>query len=109
MLKSGPIKTILEDRILVKPDEPLGKTPGGILLPDTAKAQPRSGVVVAAGPGKRCDTTPGVRHPMTVRVGDNVLFTSYSGADVEVDGYEQPLRVMTEAEILWVFERSNKL
>lgn len=105
MLKSGKVKTILEDRVLILPDEPVGKTPGGILLPDTAKAQPRSGVVVAVGPGKRCENSAGVRHPMTIKVGDNVLYTSYSGADVEVDGYKDPLRVMTEAEVLWTFDR----
>lgn len=107
MLKSGPIKVILEDRVLVLPDEPATRTAGGLFLPDTAKAKPKSGVVVACGPGKRSEATPGVRHPMTVRVGDAVLYTDWSGSEVEVDGYDKPLRVMTEAEVLWTFERAK--
>jgi len=62
----------LHDRILVKRIEAEEKTPGGIIIPDTAKEKPIEGEVLAVGPGARDET--GAVRPLDVRVGDRVLF-----------------------------------
>lgn len=98
-------KKLLSDRVLVLPDEPENVTKGGIYLPDTAKERPRRGVVVAIGPGKRCDQFPHERHAMSVQVGDVVLFTKYSGADVEINGTLH--RIMEENEVIGVLESNE--
>lgn len=86
----------LDDRIVVEPLEAEEKTPGGILLPDTAKQKPQQGKVIAVGPGRQTDD--GKRLPLNVAVGDIVLFGKYSGSDVEVDGKE--LKILRESDIL---------
>jgi chaperonin GroES len=62
------------------------KTAGGIFLPDTAKKKPQEGRVVAVGPGRVLQD--GTRAPMSVKVGDRVIFSKYGGNEVEVDGKE---------------------
>jgi chaperonin GroES len=74
----------LEDRVLVLADEAESETRGGILIPDTAKGKPCWGTVVKAGPGKM--TEHGILLPMTVKVGDRVLFGKFAGVEVDVDG-----------------------
>lgn len=96
-------KMLLNDRVLVVPDEESNVTAGGIMLPDTAKAKAVYGKVIAIGPGKQREFS-GDRHPMTVKVGDRVMFTIYSGSDIDVEGYDKPLRIMTEAEIVMTVE-----
>ncbi len=86
----------LDDRVVVEPLDADEKTPGGILLPDTAKQKPQQGKVVAVGPGKLNDS--GTRLAMAVKVGDTVLFGKYSGSDVEVNGKEY--KILRESEIL---------
>ncbi|GIW79167.1 MAG: 10 kDa chaperonin 1 [Gemmatales bacterium] len=86
----------LDDRIVVEPLEAEEKTPGGILLPDTAKQKPQRGKVLAVGPGKLLDN--GQRATIAVAVGDEVLFGRYAGTDVEVDGKE--IKIMRESEVL---------
>src|SRR5260370_31955027 len=76
----------LGDKILVKRVEAETKTKSGIVLPDTAKEKPKRGKVIAIGDGKRLDT--GERAPFSVRKGDEVLFTSYSGTEIKLDGEE---------------------
>jgi len=90
----------LNDKILVKRLEAEDKTTGGILLPDSAKEKPRQGKILSLGEGKRLDS--GKRAPFQVKVGDRVLFTSYSGTEVVVDGEER--LIMTEDDILAVVE-----
>ena len=90
----------LNDKIVVKRLEAEDRTAGGIFLPDTAKEKPRQGKVVALGDGKLLDT--GKRAAFQVREGDRVLFTSYAGNEVTVDGQE--LLIMTEEDILAVVE-----
>ncbi len=90
----------LNDKIVVKRLEAEDKTAGGILLPDTAKEKPRQGKVVALGEGKLLDN--GKRADFQVREGDRVLFTSYAGNEVTVDGQE--LLIMTEEDILAVVD-----
>jgi chaperonin GroES len=90
----------LNDKIVVKRLEAEEKTAGGIVLPDTAKERPRQGKVLSLGDGKRLDN--GRRASFQVKEGDRVLFTSYAGNEVTIDGEE--LLIMTEDDILAVVE-----
>ena len=90
----------LNDKILVKRLEAEEKTAGGILLPDTAREKPKQGEVLSLGEGKRLDS--GKRAPFQIKVGDRVLFTSYAGNEVTIDGEEY--LIMTEDDILAVVE-----
>ena len=86
----------LNDRVLVKRLESEERTAGGLYIPDTAKEKPSKGEVVAVGPGKHADD--GKLVPMTVKVGDLVLFNKYAGTEVKLDGVEH--LVMREDDIL---------
>ncbi len=88
----------LNDKIVVERLEADDKTAGGIILPDTAKEKPKQGKVLAVGEGKALDN--GQRAAIQVKVGDRVLFTSYAGNEVNVDGKEY--LVMTEDDVLAV-------
>ena len=83
--------TPLHDRVIVKPAKAEEKTSGGIIIPDTAKEKPQRGTVVAAGPGKKDD-------PVTVKIGDTVLYGKYSGTEIQIDGDD--LLIMRESDIL---------
>ena len=71
----------LSDRVLIKPAEMEQKTASGIIIPDTAKEKPMRGEVIAVGPGK-------IDEPMTVQVGDQVLYGKYSGTEIAIDGID---------------------
>ena len=86
----------LDDRVVIEPLEAEEKTAGGIVLPDTAREKPQRGRVKAVGPGKLLET--GQRAPMSIDVGDEVLFGKYSGTEVEVNGSE--LKIMRESDVL---------
>jgi chaperonin GroES len=88
------------DRLVVKREESEGKTAGGIVLPDSAKDKPTRGSVVAVGDGRLLED--GSRGPLQVKVGDRVLFTSYSGENIEIGDEEYVL--MSESEVLAVLE-----
>lgn len=90
----------LNDKIVIKRLEAEEKTAGGIVLPDTAREKPRQGKVLSLGDGKRLDN--GQRAPFQVKEGDRVLFSSYAGNEVTIDGEE--LLIMTEDDILAVVE-----
>jgi chaperonin GroES len=90
----------LNDKIVVKRVEAEEKTAGGIVLPDTAKEKPRQGKVLSVGEGKLLEN--GKRAPFQVKEGDRVLFSSYAGNEVNIDG--QDLLVMSEDDILAVIE-----
>lgn len=90
----------LNDKIVVKRLEAEAKTAGGIVLPDSAKEKPRQGKVLSLGDGKRLEN--GKRASFQVKEGDRVLFTSYAGNEVTIDGEE--LLIMTEEDILAVVE-----
>ena len=81
----------LADRVLVEPAEAEEKTASGIIIPDTAKEKPQKGSVVAVGNGKKDE-------PLTVKVGDSVLYGKYSGTEINVDGIEYLM--MRESDIL---------
>lgn len=86
----------LGDRVLVKRIEAEEKTAGGIVLPDTAKEKPKEGEIVAVGEGKMLDS--GKRADVQVKKGDRVLFSSYAGTEVKIDGEEY--LIMREDDIL---------
>ena len=90
----------LHDRVLVKRVEAEEKTPGGIIIPDTAKEKPVEGEVLAVGPGARDET--GVVRPLDVKVGDRVLFAKWAGTEVILDGEDR--MIMKESDILGVIE-----
>jgi chaperonin GroES len=90
----------LNDKIVVKRLEAEEKTAGGIVLPDSAREKPRQGKVLSLGDGKRLEN--GKRASFQVKEGDRVLFTSYAGNEVTIDGEE--LLIMTEDDILAVVE-----
>ncbi len=80
----------LADRVLVVPSPAEEKTASGIIIPDTAQEKPQRGKVVAAGPGKKDE-------PMTVKVGDHVLYGKYGGTEITIDGVEY--MIMRESDI----------
>jgi len=90
----------LNDKIVVERLEAEDKTAGGIILPDTAKEKPKQGKVLAVGEGKPLEN--GKRAAPYVKVGDRVLFTSYAGNEVSVDGTEY--LIMTEDDVLAVVD-----
>ncbi|HKI32181.1 MAG TPA: co-chaperone GroES [Gemmataceae bacterium] len=90
----------LNEKIVVKRLEAEEKTAGGIVLPDTAKEKPKQGKVLSLGEGKLLEN--GKRALFQVREGDRVLFTSYAGNEVTIDGDEY--LIMTEDDILAVVE-----
>jgi chaperonin GroES len=90
----------LHDRVVVRRIEEDERTPGGIIIPDTAKEKPQQGEVVAAGPGARDEK--GMVQPLDVKAGDRVLFGKWSGSEVKIDGEE--LLIMKESDILGVLE-----
>ena len=90
----------LGEKVLVKRLEAEEKTRGGIVLPDSAKEKPKQGKVVAVGHGKLLDS--GERAKFQVKADDTVIFASYSGTEVTVDGEEYLL--MSEDDILAVVQ-----
>jgi chaperonin GroES len=68
-----------EDRVLVQPAPAEEKTSSGIIIPDTAKEKPQKGKVIAIGDGLE-------DKPVTVKVGDNILYGKYSGTEITIDG-----------------------
>ena len=81
----------LADRVLVQPLEAETKTASGIIIPDSAKEKPQKGNVVAVGPGTK-------ENPVTVKVGDSVLYGKYSGTELKLEGYDY--LIMRESDIL---------
>lgn len=90
----------LGEKVIVKRLEAESKTSGGIVLPDSAKEKPKRGTILAVGDGKLLDT--GNRKSLQVKKGDKVLFTSYAGTEVKVDGEE--VIIMDESDILAVLD-----
>jgi chaperonin GroES len=91
----------LHDRILVKRLEEVGKTKGGIIIPDSAKEKPIMGVVVATGKGKIKDD--GTILALDVKKGDKILFGKYSGTEVKVE--DEEYLILREDDILGVIEK----
>lgn len=99
--KSSSAIRPLGDKILVKRDEAQTKTETGIYLPETGKDRPKTGTVEAVGTGA-LNTETGARIPLTVKKGDRVIFTSYAGTEVKLDGQE--LLIMGEDDVLAIID-----
>jgi chaperonin GroES len=84
------------DKVLIKRLDPEEKTAGGIVLPDSAKEKPREGKVIELGEGKLLKN--GERAKSQLKKGNRVLFTSYAGTEVTVEGEEY--LIMNEEDIL---------
>lgn len=91
----------LGDKVVVKRLEAETTTKGGIVLPDTAKEKPKRGKIVAVGPGKTLDS--GEVAKPTVKKGDDVIFSSFAGTEITVDGKE--LLIMSTDDILAVLKK----
>ena len=91
----------LGDKIIVKRAEAAGKTESGIFLPESAKDKPKEGKIVAIGNGILNRET-GEYMPFSVKKGDRVIFPSYAGTEVKLDG--EDLLIMTEEDILGIIE-----
>lgn len=83
----------LADRVVVKPAKAEATTKGGIIIPDSAKEKPQRGTVVAVGGGKKDE-------PMTVKVGDSILYGKYSGTELTIEG--EDYLIMRESDIFAV-------
>ncbi|MDO7703649.1 MAG: co-chaperone GroES [Flavobacteriales bacterium] len=81
----------LADRVLIEPAAAETKTSSGLYIPDTAKEKPQKGIVVAAGPGTK-------ENPVTLKVGDTVLYGKYAGTELQHDGKD--FLIMKESDIL---------
>lgn len=90
--------TPLHDRVIVRPAAPEEVSKGGIIIPDTAKEKPMQGEVIAVGTGKVADN--GTVAPMTVKVGDKVLYGKYSGTEISIEG--EDVLIMRENDIFAV-------
>jgi len=93
----------LHDRVVVRRIDEEERTPGGVIIPDTAKEKPMQGEVVAVGPGGRDEA--GKRIEPDVSAGDTVLFGKWSGAEVKIDGEE--LLIMKESDIMGIIVKSG--
>ena len=91
----------LSDKVLVERLEAETKTAGGIVLPESAKEKPQRGKVINLGDGKLLDD--GTRSKMQVKKGDEVLFTSYAGSEVKLNGKEY--LIMDESDIMAIVEK----
>ena len=92
--------TPLKDRVLVKRIDQEERSPGGIIIPDTAKEKPMEGMVVAVGNGAKSEK--GDITPLQVKVGDKVLFGKWSGNEIKLEGKDYV--VMKESDIMGIFE-----
>src|SRR5579863_6491805 len=95
----------LEDRIVVRPDVAEATTASGLVIPDTAKEKPQQGEVLAAGPGRRSDTT-GEVIPTGVKVGDTVVYSKYGGTEITVDG--EDLLILSGRDVLATISKNSK-
>lgn len=90
----------LRDKVVVKPSEEEEKSAGGIFLPDTAKKKPQEGKIVAVGAGHVLDD--GTVKPLTVKVGDTVIYSKYGGTEVTLEG--QDYVILDEDQLFAVVE-----
>jgi chaperonin GroES len=91
----------LQDRVLVRRVAEEEKTKGGIIIPDAAKEKPAEGEVIAVGSGRYDEK--GTQRPLTVKKGDRILFSKYSGNEIKIDGVDH--LILREDDILGVLEK----
>jgi chaperonin GroES len=85
----------LGDRVVIRPSEQESQRPSGIYVAETAKEKPQKGTVIAVGPGKWED---GQLEPMSVQVGDTVLFAKYSGTEIKLD--DEDVLILSQKDVL---------
>ena len=90
----------LHDKVLIKRVDEENKTSGGIIIPDTAKEKPSEGIVEAIGNGFRAED--GKVLPMSVKVGDRVLFGKWAGTEIKING--EARLIIKESDILAIVE-----
>src|SRR3954454_12784096 len=90
----------LGDRVVVEPSEGEDQTPGGILLPETAKEKPQQGTILAVGGGRRDEN--GKIIAMDVKVSDKVLYAKYAGTEIKLDG--KKVLILKESDILAIVD-----
>ncbi|GAA4275750.1 co-chaperone GroES [Aquimarina mytili] len=90
----------LADGVLVKADIAEEKSKGGIIIPDSAKEKPQKGIILAVGKGKKDE-------PMTVKVGDTVLYGKYSGTEITIEGIDA--LIMKESDIFGIIQPTTTL
>jgi chaperonin GroES len=90
----------LHARVVIRRVEEVGKTSGGIIIPDTAKEKPMEGEIVAVGPGARDEK--GVLVPLDVKTGDRILFGKWSGSEIKIEG--EDLLIMNESDVMGVID-----
>ena len=91
----------LHDRVIIQRLDAETKTPGGIVIPDSAAEKPIRGKVIAVGKGKILEN--GTVRALDVKVGDHILFGKYSGTEVKIDGEER--LIIREDDVLGVIEK----
>ena len=91
----------LHDKIIVLRDEAEDRTESGIFLPESSKDKPRTGTVKAVGDGA-LNTDTGERIPLSVKKNDKVIFSSYAGSEVKIDGVD--LLIMSEDDVLAIVD-----
>jgi chaperonin GroES len=87
----------LDDRIVVRSNEPEQTTVSGLVIPDTAKEKPQQGEVLAVGPGRRAENT-GEIIPLDLKVGDTVVYSKYGGTEITLDG--EDLLILAGRDVL---------
>lgn len=97
--KSNTKVVPLGDRVLLRRESAESTTAGGIVLPDSAKDKPQRGEIIAVGEG--VVTRDGKKHPLTVKAGDKVIFSSYAGDEFKLD--DEELVLMRESDILAIY------
>ena len=90
----------LHARVVIRRVEEVGKTSGGIIIPDTAKEKPMEGEIIAVGPGARDEK--GVLVPLDVKTGDRILFGKWSGSEIKIEG--EDLLIMNESDVMGVID-----
>ncbi|MEM7755002.1 MAG: co-chaperone GroES [Planctomycetota bacterium] len=91
----------LHDKIIVRRDEAETITESGIYLPEGSKERPKTGTIESIGDGK-LNTETGERTPLSVATGDKIIFSSYAGTEIKLDGEE--LLIMSEDDVLAVID-----
>ena len=93
----------LQDRILVQRLDAVDNAKSGIIIPDTAQEKPQEGIVIAIGQGKLLES--GERLPMNIKVGDHVIFATYSGSEIKLN--DNDYIIMREEDVLALLEKAT--
>ena len=93
----------LQDRILVQRLDAIDNVKSGIIIPDSAQEKPQEGIVIAIGQGKLLES--GERLPMNIKVGDHVIFATYSGSEIKLD--DNDYIIMREEDVLALLEKAT--